>query len=263
MTGAEWLDSVTLYPFTFSYAPPVLWTLSFELGFYTLFLCAFFNRKLFLILLAAWGVVGYSLCILGYAEGTPALLGSGYTFLFGVGVLAFFVVRRLPPLSGAALAAMSIISLMVFGVAAYLDIQLQMNEQYASLARSQRLLTPLFGIAGFFAVIVLSQPRMKLSGWLHRFLFFLGSASYSIYLWHLLPQRLIAHFAGRFGLVGVDQRWIVEALIFTSGIAIGSAAFLFVEKPLIKRIKRMLRGGALGRPQDAMPAIDPGRGGGH
>ena len=265
MTGMEWLNSLTLYPFTFAYGPPTLWTLSFELAFYALFLCAFVSRAIFLILLAIWGAAGYYLCISDYAQGLPVLLSSAYTFLFGIGALGFFVVRRLPRLSRNMLVVLGSLAVTLFSVAAYFDVQLQLqlHDDPASLAIAARKLTPLFGIAGFLAVIVLAQSQVRLSGWPHRALFFLGSASYSIYLWHLFPQRLIAHSAGGFGLAGAEQRWVVETLIIASGIGIGCLAYRYVEKPLIGRINRALRGGTQRVSGDATPAIDPGMGGGH
>ena len=59
------------------------------------------------------------------------------------------------------------------------------------------------------------------------------------------------------------RRWVVETLIIAGGIATGCLAYRYIEKPLIGRINRILRGEKQRIAADAMPAIDPGMGGGH
>lgn len=234
---AEWLDSLTLYSFSFSFAPPVLWTLAFEIGFYALFLLAFVSKRLFLVALAAWGIIGYLLVqVVGLNEqsGVPSLLGSSYTFLFGFGAVAFFLVRTLPPLGSRIRLALALAAVGLFAITAWFDVHLQLGAPSTDFAFRSYLLTPLFGLAGLIAVVLLADHRSRLTGWSHRLLSFLGNASYAIYLWHLLPQRVIAHELGRLGLVSVADRPVSILLLAVSGLAMGSIIYQFVEKPLLR-----------------------------
>jgi exopolysaccharide production protein ExoZ len=257
MRPAEWLDSLTLYSFSFSFAPPVLWTLAFEVAFYALFLLAFVSKRLFLVALAAWGVAGYVLVeVIGIASHPriPGLIGSSYTFLFGMGAIAFFLVRKLPPLTARTRTCGGALALILFAIAAWLDVHvwLESELQPAQFAFRSYLLTPLFGLAGLIAVVLLADPRSRLTGWPHRILYFMGNASYAVYLWHLLPQRVIAHGLGRFGLTGVDMRPVAIAILVAAGLLTGAIFYRFIERPMLDRLNSVL----LPRRRAPVPAGD-------
>lgn len=245
MRPAEWLDSLTLYPFSFAFAPPVLWTLAFEIAFYAVFLLAFVNKRLFLVALAAWGIAGYVLVeATGLASDprVPGLIGSSYTFLFGFGAIAFFLVRTLPPLGARTRMIGAVVAIALFAIAAYLDVQttLRYELEPSEWAFRSYLLTPLFGVAGLIAVVLLADPRSRLTGRPHRFVYFLGNASYAIYLWHLLPQRVIAHELGRIGLTGVATRPIAIAVLAGGGVLAGAGFYRFVERPMLAWLNALL-----------------------
>ena len=242
---AEWLDSLTLYSFSFSFAPPVLWTLAFEVAFYALFLLAFISKRLFLVALAAWGIAGYVLVqVTGFASDprVPGVIGSSYTFLFGFGAIAFFLVRKLPPLGARVRMLGAVAAVALFAIAAYLDVQttLRFELQPREWAFRSYLLTPLFGLAGLIAVVLLADPRSRLTGWPHRILYFMGNASYAVYLWHLFPQRVIAHELARFGLTGVGMRPIAVAILIAGGLLMGAIFYRFVEQPMLNRLNAVL-----------------------
>lgn len=242
---AEWLDSLTLYPFSFSFAPPVLWTLAFEVAFYAVFLLAFVNKRLFLVVLAAWGIAGYVLVeATGLASDprVPGLIGSSYTFLFGFGAIAFFLVRTLPPLGARTRMLGAVVAIALFFIAACLDVQttLRFELQPSEWAFRSYLLTPVFGLAGLIAVVLLADPRSRLTGWPHRFLYFMGNASYAIYLWHLLPQRVIAHGLGQAGLTDIGIRPVAIAILAASGVLAGAIVYRFVEQPMLDRLNALL-----------------------
>src|SRR3569623_1522360 len=244
MKPAEWLDSLTLYSFSFSFAPPVLWTLAFEVAFYALFLLAFVSRRLFLVALAAWGVGGYVwVQIIGLpADGSaPGLLGSVYPFLFGFGAIAFFLTRSLPRLSRMPRLIAAGMAIGLFAVAAFLDVRIQLD---AGLTKADStfqlyLLTPAFGLAGLIGVFLLADPRDALNGWTHRVLYFLGNASYAIYLWHLLPQRIIVRQLGRIGLATIPTRPLAIISLAASGVAAGALVYRFVEVPMLRRLNAL------------------------
>jgi peptidoglycan/LPS O-acetylase OafA/YrhL len=134
-----------VFPFSFDFAPPVVWMLAFEMAFYALFLIAFWNRRAFLIC-----------CHIG-----PIGRKQGIA-LAGIG-------------------------LAVFAIAAWLDVHMHLaTRPSVALEIAQRHLTPLFGVAGAIWILVVAKSGFALRGLPHKILFFIGNASYAIYLWHLL-----------------------------------------------------------------------------
>jgi len=240
LSRMEWLNSLTLFPFTFEFAPPVVWTLAFEMAFYVSFLIAFFNRRLFLVVLALWGVSGYVLCeftAIGHQGKINTLFGSAYVFLFGFGALVFRVSRRLGPIARGRAIALAVIALTIFVISAWLDVQTQLSGlQGVQLEIAERRLTPLFGIAGGIWILVIANSGFTLRGTAHRILFFLGNASYAIYLWHLLAQRILSYALGRAGLAGIGVRPTAILLLVTAGIALGSIVYALVERPMLARL---------------------------
>ncbi|MGN6817538.1 MAG: acyltransferase family protein [Sphingomonas sp.] len=240
LSPMEWLNSLTLFPFTFDFAPPVVWTLAFEIAFYSLFLVAFVSRRAFLLSLAVWGLSGYLLCEftdVAHRDQMNALFGSAYVFLFGLGALTFLIGRRVGHIGANRALALSIIGLAVFAIAAGADVQLQLSRQpNVALEIAQRSLTPLFGLAGSFWILAMASTGFALRGMAHKILFFLGNASFAIYLWHLLAQRLLAYGLGRAGLAGVGARPIAILLLAAAGIALGSLVYTLVERPMLRRL---------------------------
>lgn len=82
----------------------------------------------------------------------------------------------------------------------------------------------------------MASTGFALRGMAHKILFFLGNASFAIYLWHLLAQRLLAYGLGRAGLAGVGARPIAILLLAAAGIALGSLVYTLVERPMLRRL---------------------------
>ena len=244
MRPIEYLVSLTLIPFDFAYAPPALWTLTHEMAFYALFLLAFIRRWLFIVTLLVWGVAGYALVMVpGLADGRtiPPLIGSGYAFLFSLGVLAFFIVRARPAIPALGRVALGLLALGIFAWAATRDVALQVGPVAPDgTERAARALTPLFGIAATIWVVILADPAIRLRGRAHAVMMLLGNASYAIYLWHEIPQRVLGRLIGSVGLGGPDMRGVAVALIVISGVVLGVLVYQFVERPLLGRINAML-----------------------
>ena len=244
MRPIEYLVSFTLIPFDFAYAPPALWTLTHEMAFYALFLFAFIRRWLFLAALLAWGVVGYALVMVpGLADGRaiPPLVESGYAFLFSLGVAAFFIVRARPPISPRGRIALAMLGFAIFAWAASRDVGLQLGPIPADGGeRAARALTPWFGIAATIWVVILADPAVRLRGRLHAVMMLLGNASYAIYLWHEIPQRVLGRLIGSVGLAGPEMRPVAIALIVGSGVVLGVLVYQFVERPLLRWINDRL-----------------------
>lgn len=244
MQPIEYLVSLTLIPFDFAYAPPALWTLTHEMAFYALFLLAFIRRWLFIVALLAWGVVGYALVMVpGLAEGRtiPPLVGSAYAFLFTLGVAAFLIVRARPTIPAWGRVALGLLGLAIFAWAASRDVALQLGSVAPEGAeRAARALTPWFGIAATIWVVILADPAIRLKGRVHGLMMLLGNASYAIYLWHEIPQRVLGRLIGSVGLAGPEMRVIAVGLIVVSGVVLGVLVYQFVERPLLRRINAML-----------------------
>ena len=240
LSPLEWLNSLTLFPFSFDFAPPVVWTLSFEIAFYSLFLIAFWNRRAFLLSLAAWGISGYLLCEfteVAHQNRINALFGSAYVFLFGFGAMTFLICRHIGPIGRKQGIALAGIGLAVFVVAAWFDVDMQLaTPPSVALEIAQRHLTPLFGVAGVIWILVVAKSGLALRGAPHKILLFLGDASYAIYLWHLLGQRILSYGLGRAGLADTAARPIAILLLVTTGIALGSLVYALIEKPMLKRM---------------------------
>lgn len=239
LSPLEWLNSLTLFPFSFDFAPPVVWTLSFEMAFYALFLIAFWNRKAFLFCLAVWGISGYLLCEfteVAHQNRINALFGSAYVFLFGFGAATFLICRHIGPIGRKQAVALAVIGLGVFAVAAWLDVDMQLAPPSVALEIAQRHLTPLFGVAGAIWILVVTKSGFVLRGTPHKILFFLGNASYAIYLWHLLGQRILSYGLGRIGMASIGARPIAILLLVATGIALGALVYSLIEKPMLKRI---------------------------
>jgi len=241
LSGLEWANSLILFPFSFDFAPPVLWTLAFEMVFYVIFLIAFIDRRLFLLCLAAWGISGYLLCVFTeypHVGMVHPLLGSAYTFLFGLGAAVFLINRRIGKIPGGPAIALSLVALAIFVIGAWLDVRVQSLglARGPELEIAARKITPLFGVAGAMWILVLANTGFGLRGAAHRILFFLGNASYAIYLWHLIVQRVLSYALGRLGLANTGTRAIAILLLVGGGIALGSLVYALIEKPMLRRI---------------------------
>jgi len=162
------------------------------------------------------------------------LFGSAYSILFSFGILAFFIVRKAPPLSRAVRLLLAGIASALFVYAACADVAIQLGDLPARTQAVQaRQLTLLFGAAGVIAVVLGADPRVRLPGRAHRLLGFLGDASFAIYLWHLFPQRILGRTLDDIGLSGANARAGGFALLVLAGIAAGAIVHVWIERPMI------------------------------
>ena len=162
------LSSVFLLPVPTSPTPIVLWTLKQELLFYSIFALSFVNARLGLGALALWTLASPFVHV-------PGSVGEWFfhpqNVQFGFGILAswLFVGRRWP--TGAlswALLAIGAAGLLGFGY-----------MRHASDFTNAQLAIPL-GLCGFLVVVSAAHEITRIPRWLA----FLGSASFSIYLIH-------------------------------------------------------------------------------
>jgi peptidoglycan/LPS O-acetylase OafA/YrhL len=229
------LTSVTLIPLSAdaSYSPSALWTLTFEMYFYFVFLLSYLSKRLFLVTMSLWA--GLSLFApLESTMGTltPAFLQvfiSPYGLLFGIGVLVFLshnTTDRPSIWLGAGVA--------FFAAVATIDVMKRLFE-----ADLSALLTFAYGASA--GLIVRGASSSCLNGdqgaW-NRSMTVLGEASFAIYLWHEPIQRGIVRLLLRFGLFDPHYRAPIFVLLCVSGVVSGVAVWHFIERPMTKLIRQ-------------------------
>ncbi|HVQ72042.1 MAG TPA: acyltransferase [Bradyrhizobium sp.] len=215
------------------------WTLSFEVLFYAAMTAAIVFRP--------WGgrpavlVVAFFLAAISARSmfdsavfdflGNPIII----EFLFGIGISMLMRVtgpsRRLA-VGASTLVVTAIVCQLIFGFGDISEAQLIQNGDL-SLKRAIIWGLPAAGIV--YATLLFGNPSSQ--GLLRRFLAFLGDASYSIYLVHLLVLAVFKVLQAR-GFVSGDSLIILSILC---SLAAGSLSYLFIEKPTIDYLKRLLR----------------------
>lgn len=195
-----------------TYTPfvPASWTLPLELWFYAIFAVALWLRR--------WWVAPLILCALVVAGkmDAPKLLSQVYAsdllLEFALGALIAWWVH-----SGRSLPSL----LLPLGIVAFAI----MSDVYGFDNRGRGLwrgLPAALIVAGLVAVEI--RGRLGASA----LLFFAGSASYSLYLFHLFAQQTLrAHFE--------VTAWLP---LLAASIAFGALAHLYVERPLLAVCRR-------------------------
>lgn len=208
------------------------WTLTYELIFYILFGCAILlNRRWFPRLATVWilGMITYATADLFHVQRSDSLL---LQFLFNernlefcMGCLAAHVIarRKVPgPLYVAAT------GVLLFAAAA------------GSIAQGwiPVLYSPIFGVASF--LIVLGTVTHELANGLRvpRMLVFLGDASYSIYLTHVMFINLAALAVRRLGLSALLGPQIATVVNIAFAVLAATAFYAVIERPLLRWLSR-------------------------
>lgn len=218
------------------------WTLCFEMLFYAGFGLA----------MAGGGRAGSALAgaaaaavLVGLWAATPALrfIGSPMVleFLIGVGIARWG--WRLPERAATAVVVLGLIG---FG--------LSLGFGYGEIDGEEALNQPLVGLArvviwGLPAVlVVLGAARMRRRdpepGRIRRGLIFMGDASYSIYLVHVLAIRALGRVFETGAALPGDA---VVVLTVAVSLAAGAGVHVWVERPLLRGLSR------LGRPKQRAP----------
>ena len=215
------------------------WTLSFEVLFYAAMTAAIFFRSpgsrpavpviaFFLAAITARSM--FDTAVLDFL-GNPIII----EFLFGIGISMLMRVtgpnRRLA-VGVSTLVVLAVACQLILGFGDISEAQLIQNGDL-SLQRAIIWGLPAAGIV--YATLLFGNPSSQ--GPLRRFLAFLGDASYSIYLVHLLVMAIFKVLQAK-GLVSGDALIVLTILC---SLAAGSLSYLFIEKPTIDFLKRQLR----------------------
>ncbi len=208
----------------------VAWTLEREMVFYVLFGLAVLNQRLALAVVAVWG--GLS-CVAIVLPGSGIQLGpyalGTYDLLFVIGMAAAKALQRSTPARSGLIA--------LAGVAAFLAAGV--TEDLGMLPHEALVSRMAYGLAS--GVIILGLVGLERQGRLRvgRAMVLLGTASYSIYLVHLIPLNLTARALSVAGVVKVVPGWLVMALACAAAVIGGLVFHLLVERPLTRAAQRL------------------------
>jgi len=223
-SALDWLTSLSLVRFTNVEPPlPVAWTLFHEVAFYGMFSLLIFSRRFGIAAIAAWAIA----CIAFYNypmpdERTPLnVYTAGYNLFFLLGMGAFWLYRR---------AGRGFLELGV-GFAIFVGACVTMGLPYS-------LSPPLLALG--LALLVAGATKLEKAGLLRvpEFLFFIGNASYTIYLAHESLESLLLKIALASGFHRAVGGEVTYLLVVALTIALGCVAYLLVEKPLLAILKR-------------------------
>lgn len=210
----------------------VAWTLNYEIAFYALFGVLIASRRIGLAL--GFGLAFGAVCALLFWPHRSFPLSFVFgedNLLFLFGVAAAYAAQRFPRLQGRIA-----IVLLLAGTGAF--ALLAAAETVGVLQHH-----PVFGYGVAAAVAMLGATNAQIDRFFanRKILCFLGDASYSIYLLHLVVLSAFAkvartlHVPGRLGLNGL---FIVLVVI---GVSAGALLYIFVERPLLRKLRKKVR----------------------
>jgi exopolysaccharide production protein ExoZ len=206
------------------------WTLCFEMLFYAGFGLAIAGGRR-----VAWGLVGAYAAMLaaGLVVAAPVLRFWGapiiLEFLLGVGIATVwrFAPRRLG-LWAVGLAVLGFGLGLVFGYGGIDDVR-ALNDPWNGLRRAA-----VWGLPS--ALLVFGVVRMERTdrapGRLSRAAAFMGDASYSIYLVHVLVIRALGRMFES-GMVALPGDAVVGLTVIAS-LAAGAVVHVWIERPMLK-----------------------------
>ena len=220
------------------------WTLCFEMLFYAGFGLAMAGGKR-----VGWGLVGAYAAMLaaGLVVAAPVLRFWGapivLEFLLGVGIASVW--RRAPRGTGPWAVGLALVGFGLTLVVGYggIDDVRALNDPWNGL---RRVVT--WGLPS--ALLVFGVVRMERTdaapGRLERAAAFMGDASYSIYLTHVLVIRALGRLFES-GMVAAPGDAVVGLTVVAS-LAAGVVVHLAVERPLLRLMTPSPRGRGLERP---------------
>ena len=229
---------------------PFGWTLSFEMWFYTLF-------AILLLVVPAKRIPWVMIGLFAITAPLPFFWDMDWKFPyfafhplcweFAFGCLAFKLTGRFKP-------GVSLACAVLIGSSAVLITNVQIFEwlgwhgRVRMVPEDSALRALLWGLPSMGIVMA----AVWLEPWIIRFsglkpLYFLGAASYSIYLIQPLVFRLMGHA----GELSGRMAWpLFAALIVVATLLAGSLVHIFLEKPLTNSLSRRFR-------RDAVRSVQP------
>jgi len=204
---------------------PVAWTLFHEVLFYAVFILFLIGRKIGLAGLALWCALSIVSLVHPWGLYYALYLFSPLHLLFAEGMLVAWLLRREKVRGATAFlatgACVFLVAMVLAGMAGVI------SDGVALIA----------GAGAAFLVLgaarLEEQGKLVVSGGLR----FMGDASYSIYLIHYPFFMFMAPVAYKLWLRFPVPIAVPFVLLTLSAIAVGSAMHVYVERPLLKRLR--------------------------
>jgi exopolysaccharide production protein ExoZ len=206
---------------------PVAWTLFHEILFYSLFAVLIYRRKFGLLLLGSWCAMSVVTMTYPMRPSLDEYLFAPIHLLFtlGIGVGWMLSHHKLP------FARVAVTSGILMFMGAYI---------FASPGDSVAHLSPNDLAAGLgSALIILGLAAIEDEGGVTvpKFMLFLGNASYAVYLIHYPVMMFLAPWLYRTLRHMVMPLSVPTLLLTIAGVAAGCALHVYVERPLLRRLK--------------------------
>lgn len=239
LDGWDFFLAVSLLPTAADPLVGVAWTLQHEMAFYGLFALLILHRSLGIAAFLLWlALIGVNLHV---ALPVPRLL-SAYNLEFCLGMAVAYAARRLPAgLGGWAFAAG--LAAFVFFAGAEVAGRL---DGYGPLARLA------YGVPSGLIILGLAVIERQRPIRLAPPVLWLGRASYSIYLFHLLSLGIFYKLWMALGLMERLPPAACFAGLVVAGLAGGMAASRLIEYPAMHLVRQW--GRRLGSQQSRSPA---------
>jgi exopolysaccharide production protein ExoZ len=239
ITSQKILSSIILlhYP---GWTYPILfqtWTLSFEWYFYGIFCLLILigtQKKVTALTIILSGSIGLGWLLLHHDIGVGSFYTNPYLFEFLLGVIIGYCYNRWTPGKGIAwgLLLPGIVLGLIWIATGSFDIVGRAELQHPHFQRWHA-----FGWGSSAALIVAGCTFLEKLGtstflYRHRLILLLGDASYSIYLFHMIPLGVMASVYIRFGIfLPADAAIVLDAILAVAGSLL---FYKWVEKPLLK-----------------------------
>ncbi len=229
----ELISNILLLPQTKEQIVGGAWTLVFELMFYATFATLILSRKVGAVVLSLWAVLIAAAFVAHpfLPSGTSQFVVSfpySFEFFLGMGAAYVLLSRRIPG-SGV---------LLVVGIASFLAAGLA--EVWGFLDGFGLLARIVYG--GSSTLIVASLVERERSGTLKvpKPFAVLGSASYAVYLVHLVGVGIGFHLIARF--IHLTPAWslAIWALLCVIGVFAGVVVSIYVEQRVIRLSRQWL-----------------------
>ena len=220
---------------TAAYHLPALkigWTLGFETLFYLVVALAIAGRRGQVFVLAAMTFAAAASFVLTPVWAPLRMLVNPLAGEFTFGIL-MWLAWRWPPARAASPAVFTAAVLaLLAGIAGLIPITVSTDPEEAVSGHSlARVIVWGLPWAGVTFGLACRQPRSRKDA---SVLSRIGDASYSIYVFHLTAIVVIT----RSGVVPTGSIYLYVALVAAASIAVGLAAYRWIERPLLHRLSR-------------------------